>query len=217
MARQELSEEEAKEYVQEIILEKRSTFIPELIKYAKSGCINSAKSLISITSDYFQTGRDIPIALKTYLAEVFQVIDNGESADKALYLKHRRGKNNSALHKKRAIALTVLGLIALDLAKTVEGACNIVFKLGAIYIHVDDSKFIFVDTKTAYKYFYEIYPGKLNDHIGEFNNWSKESSIGILFVHHLNIIYNDNKESKLLALQTAYPGQKIRSLLGPES
>lgn len=124
-------------------------FIPYMIKCAKSGCKQSARELMKLASKYLSSGVDFPDTLKPYLATAFQEIAKGKSADKELYLSHGRGKNDTALYKKQAVAIEIRRLYWIGEAKTIEEACTMACKDGTRMI----------DEKTAYKYYYEIFPG----------------------------------------------------------
>lgn len=134
-------------------------FIPYIIFCAKSGCQQSARTLIQMATPYISSGEALPDTLKPYLVEAFQkIVQEGESADKALYLRHGRGKNDTALYRKQAIANEVCRLYWIGEAKTIDEACKMVSEHGAKkHNHVSDR--IYVDEKTAYKYYYDIHPG----------------------------------------------------------
>lgn len=124
-------------------------FIPYLIKCAKSGCKTSAREFMKLSSKYLSSGVDFPDTLKPYLTKAFQEIAMGKSADMVLYLNHGRGKNDTALYRKQAVANEVRRLYWIGEANTIEEACAIACKDGTRLI----------DEKTAYKYYYEIFPG----------------------------------------------------------
>jgi hypothetical protein len=140
---------------EEIRLIDDNAFIPYIITCAKSGCKQSAMTLMQFAAEYLSTGGTIPDNLRRYLSEAFNHILQGESADKALYLRHGRGKNDTALYRKQAVAHEVRRLYWVGEAKTIEEACKMVSKHGAPKPgHISDR--IFVDEKTAYKYYYGI-------------------------------------------------------------
>jgi hypothetical protein len=125
--------------------------IPYMIKCAKSGCKQSARELMELASKYLSSGVNFPNTLKAYLSTAFQEIAKGKSADKELYLSHGRGKNDAknGLYKKQTVANEVRRLYWIGEAKTIEEACSMACKDGTRMI----------DEKTAYKYYYEIFPG----------------------------------------------------------
>lgn len=143
---------------EEIRLMDDNVFIPYIITCAKSGCKQSAMTLMQFAAEYLSTGGTIPDNLRRYISEAFSHILQGESADKALYLRHRPGKNDTALYKKQAIAHEVRRLYWIGEAKTIEEACKMVSEHGAKK-HNHVSERIYVDEKTAYKYYYEMHPG----------------------------------------------------------
>jgi len=133
-------------------------FIPYLIKCAKTGCKQSARELMKLSSEYLSSGAVFPDSLKPYLVEAFQNIAKGKSADKALYLSHGQGNNNTALYRKQAVANEVRRLYWIGEAKTIDEACKVVSERGVVEIGRNNDRF-HVDIKTAYKYYYEIFPG----------------------------------------------------------
>lgn len=132
--------------------------IPIMFKNAKSGDTSQARSLIQIAADCLTNGTDFPDTLKPYLAKAFQEIAEGKSADVALYLKHGRGQNDTALYKKQAIAKEVNRLYWTWEAATILEACEIVHRAG-ISFPGTVTGLIHPDSETAKKYYYEIFPG----------------------------------------------------------
>lgn len=141
------------------------TIIPYIIDCAKSGCIKSARTLAELTASYLSDDIEFPLSLKTFLKEAFQSISEGQSADKALYLSHKKGKRDTGLYRKQAIANEVRRLYWTGEAETIEAACEYVSLHGVEKIVADGTETrVYVDAKTAHKYYYEIWPGKPERH-----------------------------------------------------
>jgi len=137
-----------------------NAFIPYIIRCAESGCQKSARTLMQLTAGYIAAGEACPDTLRPFLEKAFLAIAQGESADKALYLSHGRGKNGTALYRKQAVANEVGRLYWIGEAKTISEACKMVSANGAEKIDGRAGELIHVDAETARKYYYEIHPGK---------------------------------------------------------
>lgn len=74
-------------------------------------------------------------------------------------IKLQQGKNDTALYKKQAIANEVRRLYWIGEAKTIDEACKMVSERGAVEIGGRDGDRLYVGIDTAYKYYYEIFPG----------------------------------------------------------
>lgn len=132
-------------------------FVPYMIRCAQSGCQRSARSLASIAAGYIRSGEPLPVSLRDFIAGALVSGSENKSVDKALLLKHGRGKNDTALYKKQAIANEVRGLYWTGAAKTITEACEMVSKSGVKWLNGGTAS---VFPNEARKYYHEIWPGK---------------------------------------------------------
>ena len=142
---------------EELSLHFIEAFIPIWVKNAKNGCKDSARTLAYVISRNLSS-RTLPETLMDYLLEPFQAIARVESADHALYLRYRPGKKNTSLYRRQAVAFVVRRLYWVGEAKTITKASEMVSERG-VTVSTNPNVPFRVAPDTAYKYYFEIWPG----------------------------------------------------------